>query len=276
MKKTVLFSALLAFAFCMPTSAQLTQGNPSAREIKTGNRAQAGDFGIYMGWSSNMFKDLMDKNIKFENPLPLLNVKYMFTDRLEGRVGLKFSKTRETMKGEQTFEEYNEEDQEMVEVTRDVKYKKVLADNVISPGIAYHFSKHNIIDVYAGAELKLGWNRDSYITEFGKSEDKLSRASFQMGAGAFVGLQAYIGNLPLALGVEYGLFTMFESGLRFKGMAKDDEGNKQEYATSNAELLPLLGKDNAGIFETNYESLKASRGDIGSQFAVTLTYFFNR
>lgn len=270
MKKTLFLVAVLTFIVSMPISAQISTGNPSAKEFKTGNRAQEGDFGIYLGMSSNMFKNLADKDIKFETPLPLINLKYMYTDELEFRVGLEFSKTRETMKGDEFLGDMTDD---MKPKATETKYKVVEAENRITPGFAYHFSKHNILDVYAGAEGLLGWSRNSvYATVDGDANDT-RKASFQFGAGAFIGLQAYIGNLPLALGVEYGLSTLWESRLRYKSTSVDSDGNEQTRYTTNADLLPELNK--AGLLSTNpYESMKASRGTIGNKFAITLTYFF--
>ncbi|MCM1109307.1 MAG: outer membrane beta-barrel protein [Clostridium sp.] len=268
--KKILFTALLSLCAGMSATAQITTGTPSAKHFKTGNRAQSGDFGIYLGMSSNMFKNLTDKDIKFENPMPLINLKYMITDNWEARVGLEFSKTRETVKGDQFMDETDNNGEP---VGTEAKYKIVEADNRITPGIAYHFSKHNIIDVYAGAEGLLGWKRNSNYVTIDNDENSTRKASCQFGAGAFIGLQAYIGNLPLAIGVEYGLSTLWESRLRYKQTSTDGEGNEQTSYTTNAELLPMLGA--AGqLPESAFENMKATRGTIGNKFAITLTYFF--
>lgn len=266
--KRKFFSVLLALAISLPGMAQISMGVPTAKQFKTGNRAEEGDFGIYLGVSSNMFKNLKD-GIKLDNPLPLINLKYMVTDELEFRVGLEFSKTRETMKGDEFL---SGEDGENPETT-ETKYKVVNADNRITPGVAYHFSKHNIIDVYAGAEALLGWERNSTYAKVDGDNSDVRKASFQFGAGAFIGLQAYIGNLPLAVGVEYGLSTLWESRLRYKSVSVDAEGNEQTRYATSAEQLPALSK--AGLLSTNpYENMKATRGTIGNKFAITLTYFF--
>lgn len=266
--KKVFLTALLAFCAGMSATAQITTGTPSAKHFKTGNRAQSGDFGIYLGMSSNMFKNLKDENIKFDNPMPLINLKYMLTDNWEARVGLEFSKTRETMKGDEYM---GETDKDGNRKSTEAKYKVVEADNRITPGIAYHFSKHNIIDVYAGAEGLLGWKRNSNYSIIDDDEFSTRKASCQFGAGAFIGLQAYIGNLPLAVGVEYGLSTLWESRLRYKHTSVDADGDEQITYTTNANELPKLGETvNGKVFE----NMTATRGTIGSKFAITLTYFF--
>ena len=53
---TLLLLALLGLG-TVDSFAQLTTGKPSAKVIRTGNRAQAGDFGLYVGATSNMFKE---------------------------------------------------------------------------------------------------------------------------------------------------------------------------------------------------------------------------
>lgn len=270
--KKVFLSALVAFTVGMSATAQISTGTPSAKQFKTGNRAQEGDFGIYLGMSSNIFKGLKDKDLKFENPMPLINLKYMVTDEIEARVGLEFSKTRETMKGDEFLGDM-QEGEEGTPKSTETKYKVVEADNRITPGIAYHFSKHNILDVYAGAEALLGWTRNSTYATVDDNETSTRKASFQFGAGAFIGLQAYIGNLPLAVGLEYGLSTLWESRLRYKHTAIDSEGNEETRYTTNADLLPNLSKAQL-LSENPYENMKASRGTIGNKFAITLTYFF--
>jgi hypothetical protein len=66
--------------------------------------------------------------------------------------------------------------------------------------------------------------------------------------GAFVGLQAYVANLPLAVGVEYGI-----SSLKTISSNKYVTDEEQEYK-------PERRKDNTW--------------NVGHQARLTLTYFF--
>jgi hypothetical protein len=75
------------------------------------------------------------------------------------------------------------------------------------PGLAYHVNNQNLLDVYFGAELPFGFGGNSY--DDGNSDQ--SASEFKIGLGGFVGLQAYIANLPLALGVEYGISALNHS-----------------------------------------------------------------
>jgi len=250
-------SLLLAAGICsLATSAlaQITTGTTTANTIKVGNRAQAGDYGLYLGATTDIVKDIFDSDVEV-NGLPLFNFKYMYTDQIEYRVGLELWRTTEKMKFE-TSEKFGGSDSEG-------KTKLLESRYFVYPGIAYHFSKSNLIDIYAGAELPLGFEHYRNKVEGDDYEGTTSRGSFTFGVGAFVGMQAYVADLPLAIGVEYGLSSLFNCGDKYKHKIKDDEGT-QTYYTEEFE-----GKD-------AYKDLKISKGDIGTQIRVTLTYYFKK
>lgn len=257
MKKLVL-CALMAMGLALPSVAQITEGVPTAKTIRTGNRVQKGDFGIYMGVSSNMFKNMKDKDIKINNPLPLVNLKYMVTDRIETRLGLQFSKTSEKTSGDVFTDERLKE-------TESMSGKYVESENLFQPGVAYHFSRSNLLDVYAGAELPFGWTRKASYDSYDNEDSYTKMGAFSIGLGAFIGLQAYIADLPLALGVEYGISSMADLGCKYK----IKEG-KTEYQIPN---LGMVDFDQVSD-RVKYDNLKARKGKIGNQFRITLTYFF--
>lgn len=255
----ILFLALC----CLGTTsvfAQLTTGKPSSKEIRTGNRAQAGDFGIYLGVTSNMFKDMFDGDIKL-TALPLINFKYMVSDQFETRLGIELYKSSERLKGDVI----GLEDEENSSYFLDNKYAKSQA--MFYPGVAYHFSKKNLLDVYVGAEIPIGWNSDKTLREVDGSKASITKNSFVIGLGAFIGLQAYIANLPLAVGVEYGISSRFDTGLKYKNEMTVD-GETQTYYTADLKSFEHMDANE------RFDNLKAKKGEIGSQFRVTLTYYF--
>ena len=256
---TLLLLALLGLG-TVDSFAQLTTGKPSAKVIRTGNRAQAGDFGRYVGATSNMFKDLFDSDVKI-NCLPLINLKYMVSDQFETRLGIELYKTSERIKGDlHSFEE------NAAPVFGDSKFANSSA--LFYPGIAYHFSKRNLLDVYVGAELPIGWDSTRNIEEGDDWKQKTSKNSFVIGLGAFIGLQAYIANLPLAIGVEYGISSRFDTGLKYKSEMTDEDGTQTLYSTD------ITSFPNLNPGDEQYDKLKARKGEIGSQFRLTLTYYF--
>lgn len=241
------FSFVAAVLLAVPTFAQISDAKPTSHTLKTGNRPVKGTYGLYMGVTSDMFKDWSDNNISVSS-LPIINFKYMQTDNIELRLGFEFSKNKTVTKGELS--------------DTDVKSKKVNASNTFTPGFAYHFSPKNILDVYAGAELPIGWTRDKVYNESGDDYSSVKHGAFNIGLGGFIGLQAFIGHLPLALGVEYGL------------SAKLDLGDTYRYAVKSS------GSKNEWVSDTpsgpRFDKLKKRDGAWGSQFRITLSYYFNK
>ena len=89
----------LCFGAISTVSAQITEGEPSAKTIRTGNRPGKGCFGFYLGATSDMLKGAIDKNVKFK-ALPLLNLKYLSSDHVEWRLGLELYQSSETLSGD--------------------------------------------------------------------------------------------------------------------------------------------------------------------------------
>lgn len=253
MKLKFLFSTVALMMIAPALHAQITTGEPTAKVIKTGNRAQKGDMGLYVGATTSMFKDIINDDIDV-NALPLLNFKYMNTKDLEYRIGLKIYSSKEKLKGEL----FN------VRQNNDVTEKVANSQYFITPGFAHHFSNSNLLDVYGGLELPVGLVYDRRFNESGGVESSMSRAQFQIGLGAFVGFQAYIANLPIAVGVEYGISSMLKAGNKWK----IDDGEDTYYCESSS-YYP-----NYPYTSTKYKTLSQSDSSVGNEIRVTLSYFF--
>jgi hypothetical protein len=230
--------------------AQLTTGKSSANVFRNGNRASEGDFGLYFGATSTIFGKAFHKDFN-ATFMPLVNLKYMYTDNIEYRLGIELNKW--------SWSESGSIDVEKKSYDLSAKYTEV--ENNIYPGIAYHFSSENLLDVYVGAEIPLGYKRLTDKTEFDDSLDKTSRFAYHLGLGAFIGIQAYVANLPVAIGVEYGISSMFDFGLKTKSETKSGDNDTQISYTSD-----FSGQA--------YDDLAVRTGEVGSQFRFTLTYFF--
>ena len=104
MKKKSLFSkslilAILLFVGLVPVMAQISEGEPYSRTIRTGNRPAYGDWGIFIGPSFSEITQMLDKDISWRG-LPLVNIKYYKDDNMELRLGLQLSKTKDKVKGD--------------------------------------------------------------------------------------------------------------------------------------------------------------------------------
>lgn len=233
------FALLLCVALgAVMAQAQISTGENTAQTIRTGNRAAQGDFGLYLGATTTHFKALT--NVDKVEALPLINFKYMTSDKFETRLGFEWYSTTKTS----SFEP--EEEGESVSVS------DRSTSIMFYPGIAYHFNRSNILDVYIGAELPIGGGAEENKTKIDGDVDEdtgLERMSrFEIGVGAFVGLQAYICNLPLAVGLEYGFNV-----------------RNQHYGNS-----VLTGSDGFKFSKEN----SYNKFVLGNQARLTLTYFF--
>lgn len=243
MKK--LFLTLALGLFALGSSAQISTGESTSKVIRTGNRAKAGNFGLYFGATTDMFNKIGDDNVDF-SALPLINLKYMYTDQLEFRVGIEWWKKTENAEWQSGTEDEPKTSERTNKETRFMLY----------PGVAYHFSRNNLLDVYAGGELPIGYS--SYGWDNG--DDDLKASSFRIGLGAFIGLQAYVANLPLAVGVEYGLSTMYKSA---SNASYGGNGGTIDY-----DAFEKFGNEPV-------EDLNGHKFELGHQVRFTLSYYFN-
>lgn len=242
MKKSILSLALLTV--CASMVAQISTGEPNSSIIpRTGNRPQAGDYGLYLGGSVSQVMDLIhycdSKGVEGAYGLPLVNFKYYCTDQVEFRMGFQFS--AQTKKTSTTYVVNG------VETTSTDFHGKDFTR--LTPGVAYHFNTNNLLDVYVGAQLPIGFDLENNKTTSTANEVyKKSNSSFVIGGGVFVGLQFFIADLPIAIGIEGGY-----SGLVYaQGTPKITEsiysGGVQKYKSGTAETTAQWGADAAITF----------------------------
>lgn len=256
MKKLLTVVACLAFAGALQAQSILTQGNPYASNMKTGNRPGAGDWGLYIGPSNSEIMDMRNSfnklsGIDVVRGLPLVNVKYYTSDRFELRGGLQYYKRGYRSEGTEFVSNVNQLVKESDWFFR------------IVPGFAYHFSQKNVLDVYAGASLPLGFEGATSKSENPTVITNAYYKSLCAGLEAFIGLQAFVADLPLSIGLEYGFGGMFHTGQKIKHEFIDASNIVQ---TTYSDLKGNL----------NYkDDFKANSGIFGSDFRFTITYYFN-
>ena len=279
MKKLFVVMACLAFAGALQAQSLLTKGNPYATNVRTGNRPGAGDWGLYIGPSYAEVMDLVNCLGNFNlapsttdltiRGLPLVNLKYYASDNLEFRGGIQYYKRSQKASGTEIFVPTTD--------LKEYKYKESEWFFRLIPGFAYHFSPRNVLDVYAGASLPLGFEGNTQVKDYptwttgltldGEAKDAYYRKSLCVGLEAFIGLQAFVADLPLSIGLEYGLSGMFHGGEKYKHVYKDATGVEQTTYDPNM-TIPSEG---LGTFT----ELKANSGVFGSDFRFTITYYFN-
>ncbi|MBQ2906744.1 MAG: hypothetical protein IJE47_03105 [Bacteroidales bacterium] len=252
LSKSLIVMILLFVASTSQMFAQISEGEPYSRTIRTGNRPGYGDWGIFIGPSLSEIGQMIDSDITWRG-LPLVNVKYYMEDNLELRLGLQLSKSMEKIKGDLIVDE------------RGSIYSRYVDGNSyyrLTPGIAYHFSSTNLLDVYVGANLPFGLSSEQYVNETGDMLFSQKRSSFEIGIGAFIGLQCFVADLPVAIGVEYGFSGMKYLGQKYENIIVDEDGVEQVFYSTTQ------------WSDDEYSTLKSSNGFFGSDIRLTISYFF--
>lgn len=246
MKKITL--SLLAMLLVMSSaSAQISEGEPHFNTIpRTGNRPQAGTIGLYLGASVGQVIDLVENN-KDDNvywALPALNFKYYFTNNWEGRIGFEFAC--------QSLDKKLAFDGDTYKRSENTNFTRFL------PGFAYHFNTKNILDVYVGAQMPIGFEINQQKDKTDNFSETKKQNTFIIGGGVFMGLQVFIADLPFAIGIEAG----YSGYLRIGGLEKsiiENDGEKTIYV------------DNQQV-----KSASQLKSHWGADAAITFSYYFNR
>ena len=285
MKKFFITMAL-CLAFVGLAQAQLSQGQTYSTKIVTGNRPGAGDWGLYFGPSYSEIADLVDTwNSQDEKAfgLPLINLKYYLSNRMELRFGLLYNGHTTNASGnyDVDFDDiYSYYDENFGTRNIPLTDKYYTRRFRVSPGIAYHFSPKNILDVYVGASLPIGVDAMNSVYETENYQvvtndatgthslqkyevkDNYNYNSFTIGLGAFIGLQAFVADLPLSLGFEYGLTGMLRTNDKWYHEVADGYGNSQSYYTMDGDYL-------------HFDQLTNKSKYMGTDFRFTISYYFN-
>lgn len=252
MKKKVLLVLITLLSGAVIASAQISTGEPSASVYKAGNRPQAGDFGLFVGGGVIFDFDFnsLDMGGVLPDIRPLINVKYFLTDEVESRLGIHVGRSRQTVKS--TLD---------VDDAPNTTAKEVSGGLNLYPGLAYHFNKNNLLDVYVGAELPVGFRTEKSNNAAGNAYLKSTVTNPYIGLGAFIGLQAFIGNLPLGIALEYGISGKL-LGNNLPKYSESDGSATQTYYLSG------------GDTPTKYKAYSGSNAIIGSEIRLSLSYYF--
>ena len=275
--KKVFLAVMLAFVTASLSFAQISTGDPTATKIKTGNRPQAGTFGLYGG-----AEVLLHGNEPYL--LPVINLKYFLSDRLELRAGLDIYSSSFSFSGKRIGADVYDDDKQLY-TQKGGGSEFVPMENhfTISPGFAYHFSNSNILDVYVGAELPLGVrtysSRDIVSGDNapgGEASLEVTSSPFHIGLNGVIGLQAFIGNLPLAVGFEYGIGLQADLGNKYKVVSVAGDNKATYYVQAGAMqydpmedvyVLNLAAAD-------KFANLSVARATLDHFFRLTLSYYF--
>ena len=267
MKKLICIFLLLAFSgISLSLQAQLSEREDNPSVLKVGTRPVQGNFGLLFGPSFVELEDFFDKNIHFRG-LPLLKFKYYLTDYFEVRLGMQNYRRSKSFDG--TLASNNQG------YTIDNEFKSFFR---FTPGVAYHFSHKNILNVYVGGEIPFGSDKYRVNSRYEMTgttanrdfmETNITKSTSVYGYSFFVGMQAFIADLPMAIGLEYGLARLVNSNLQYEVDYSERIDGRSESFNYFTTRNPL---DYYYIVE--YSDLKYSKFESGANLRLTFSYYF--
>jgi hypothetical protein len=249
LKLSLLF---MAFIFSFVCYSQLSTRENTTSVFKTGSRPQTGSYGVYIGSSFAEIEDMINSDEFNAKGLPLINFKYYKSKNVEYRLGIQLSGKSTKIKGE-----------ENTSAAKEIKDMESVSYNRISLGKAYHYAPSNLLDVYTGVYIPFGWDYYKNEQTYGTTGQALSKFSPVIGLGAFIGLQAFIADLPVSVGFEYGLRALAQLGKQYKHVQ-----------TTTSSVTTYYTEQKSSAFE--YSKLSYSESNIGTDARITFSYYFNK
>ena len=283
MKK--LFTILTVVAISTTSSfGQISDRENDESTYLIGARPIAGNFGFYFSMSSAEIYDLVDTNWRASG-IPLINMKYYWTDQLVIKAGVQIWKKRRSLEGKiDSFNYYNPSYNEYV---AEYKHVETEAHWGLSLGAEKHWDVSNIIDGYIGVQGNLGYarqvqthNESFYGTPNQPIGDERwdEGSSFGMtyGMETVIGSNFFIADMPLAFGTEFGFIARNYGANKFKyewTETIDGISNSGTYYTSLVDDFESAQTNGLSQNGVEFTELKVRRFDIMPVIRVSFTYY---
>lgn len=288
-----LFSVLLVLS--AQSFAQLTTRENDEVVVKLGARPQKGDMSLMFAY--DIIPDSVKKaNLYGGNFLrtgDLLTFKYYLKDDLVFRGGLRLTHISNDTKGafeDSTYYFVNQINSPAGKST--MRNASLAREYIFVPGIEKHFSKNNFFDVYTGADLFLGFGRERSINNIDFTNGDYSRIKTRMntqifGLGGLVGFNMFIAQLPLSIGLEYGVNALYIGGMKTRVNREDriTTGTLTETYASDyyvegkfdpTDIDPATGVPGGGQNQFNQLKNSAFRMETNQNVRITLNLYFGK
>jgi hypothetical protein len=289
MKKTLLVIALLAVGGSSAFAQGLSTRENEAIVAKLGARPVAGDAALnfvipLVGLNGNDGTEAGLFNGNLLTPGDLLTFKWYHTDNLVIRAGIRLYADNDRISGDVLDEEGFSEIPE-----GGVSTNKVINQNreyTIALGAEHHFTNSNIFDVYTGADLLVGLNKErstvetEYLNIDGTLQDVTTRDlltsqtnSTVIGLAWVVGWNTFVAQLPISVGIEYGLSMKWLLGGKTKVTEERDITNAnslESYAVEYYQDDALPGNIYSDMSKRQFNM------DTNQNVRLTLNFYFTR
>lgn len=256
----IILTVVTALAAVISANAQLMERDNVTSRIAAGTRPQQGDFGFMFGASVEEIREFADDDLSIRG-FPLMSFKYYLSDQLELRLNTQSYAKSKSIQGTLNNQLGQEDNVEKESFTR------------FMPSIQYHFSSTNLMDTYAGLGLIVGSEKNQVLTSDKTSltgdyvANQMTKKTFVTGFNINFGLQAFIADLPISLGVEASLRGLKHSNLQYENTFKSSVGgvetNQTYYTIDDTSTL-------------RYESLEYQSFDLGADLRIMLSYYFRK
>lgn len=290
MKKTLIVISLFAMGASTVFAQGLSTRENEAIVAKLGARPVAGDAALnfvipLVGLNANDGTEAGLFNGNLLGSGDLLTFKYYHTDNFVLRAGIRLYADNDRLSGDALNDEPSGNElldgdvSRMVMINQDRSY-------VLALGFEHHFSNSNIFDVYTGADLLLGFNkmRNTMETEFavidGTFDDIITRDlmteqtnSTVIGLGWVVGWNTFIAQLPISVGLEYGLSMKWLLGGKTK---VTEERDVQNADVLNSYAVEYYTDDAAPGMQFSELSRRNFNMDTNQNVRLTFQFYFTR
>jgi hypothetical protein len=252
---------LSALVVSTVTNAQLLERDNVNSRIAVGTRPQQGDFGFMFGASIEEVREILDDELSIRG-FPLMSFKYYFSDNLEVRLNTQSYGKSKSIQGSLSNNQIGQED--------DVEKESFIR---FMPSAQYHFANSNLLDTYAGIGVIIGSEKNQVITSERTTiagdyvANRMSKKTFVTGFNINFGLQAFIADLPISLGVEASIRGLKHSNLQYENIFKQSVGGVETTQT-------YYTIDQAS--SQRYESLEYKSFDLGADVRIMLSYYFRK
>jgi hypothetical protein len=209
-KLFVLLPALMGF---VTGFGQLSDRENYDQHYKLGARPKAGDAALQfvlpiVNLTENNGSDAGTYAGNLLSSGDLLTFKYYLTDANVIRAGLRIKTDNWTNSG--TVADSSALTPPPIDNLTEFAQKSVSREFNLAGGMEKHFTAKNIFDVYAGGELFFGLGKDKLVSNFdfqngGKSYETRSTNTNILGFGLMTGFNIFVAELPISVGLEYGL-----------------------------------------------------------------------
>jgi hypothetical protein len=249
--------SLLAIAITVGSFAQLSQRTNDPGNFKFGTRPQEGNWGLNFQMpllGGNTFTD-------YFKDMPIVNMQYYLSNDLALRTGIRASKHKTVFAGESDVSLVNNGLSKIYNKHSEREY-------MIYLGLEKHFAPTNLLDVYIGAQVPFGFsstvdrNDEDYIDNTRLYTTQRNN-SFVYGVEGFFGIQAFVADLPVAIGAEWG-YAGYGRLYNRTYNSIDNGITKQEYYTNNDGST------------TQYKTLNSRTFDAVSMVRLRISYYFNK